>query len=1056
MSLNFNETKERVAAQFDDIQLIEDSIIRFTKKADQKPYAVYYLDFAKDLPETQEKLDKYQDRVIGQYYFEGRPSLQWSNYLYFITGEELFAKSEMRQAKELIERDRSYARKFVIKEGALDSILSPLTIVTPDTAPCTSILSIWTERLVNAGIDKAILSDINMPARIELIEKSAIDPMKGSQPTRQKSAIDPMKGSQPTRQKSSDKKTPFIKSIELNNYREIPRQRRFDFGTVNLIVGPNGSGKTSLLEAIELFYCGRNKRNPKSPLSYKLIVELVDGLIEPVTDTRKASEFRNMNLLWYGQTEIKTNNIYQSFARFNFLDTDAAVSLADSTSDIEDDLSKLLVGSDAAKTWNNIGIVHESLSSELLSLEKEKSAIEGEINTLNKQIESTNKIQHESDSIHVRLNDIMHSNGWSVVQRDKVYFSSAIVEPLAEMVVIAQQATELKWIESPVTLDGLTKYCREVKVAINITEPDISRCEELKKSQKRLKELIMRDRGALSSLQQADRLIDSGVAIRAEERSKQQKIISSHAGWLAGLDDFSFDLISVEDRDNLLVKCHRAAIKKRSEAENLLIEQKRGYKTFSDAQNQHLNLAQELRQIAGQLLKISPEADECPLCHTQFKTGELSKHITIGVDQTLEVLGQALLSEMKAQEDAVRNAAAVELIMTWLINYCEKVGLAQNITVHEALSAVEKAKGTLATANTQLKKLSSDLISLESQGLKVEMVEEISTRLRDFGYPLKEFTQEAAERLRTMIEQNMASLSQTLDEDNKNIHKLQKKITSTLSSVATVTKDIIDELSQLKEMLSTTERLSKKLSTFSASFPWLAKRPLAELLIEAESVRQLAAELQTALDREKQAHISFAYSVKRKELLEKKLSMMNQRQKKMHEAFIVLNDLQNNHSLESAMESTLQQNRASAEEIFSRIHSPAEFEGIGSDWTSLIRKDGTESKLSQISTGQRAAFVLSIFLSQNAQLGKQAPPVILIDDPIAHVDDLNSLSFLDYLRELVLMGNRQIYFATASDKLATLFERKFDFLGKDDFKRFDLSREHYPEETNQISNNNQP
>jgi exonuclease SbcC len=72
----------------------------------------------------------------------------------------------------------------------------------------------------------------------------------------------------------------------------------------------------------------------------------------------------------------------------------------------------------------------------------------------------------------------------------------------------------------------------------------------------------------------------------------------------------------------------------------------------------------------------------------------------------------------------------------------------------------------------------------------------------------------------------------------------------------------------------------------------------------------------------------------------------------------------------------------------------------------------------------------------------------LIDDPIAHVDDLNSLSFLDYLRELVLMSHKQIYFATANDKLATLFERKFDFLGKDGFRRIDLSRENHQNSKN--------
>jgi ABC-type phosphate/phosphonate transport system ATPase subunit len=36
-----------------------------------------------------------------------------------------------------------------------------------------------------------------------------------------------------------------------------------------------------------------------------------------------------------------------------------------------------------------------------------------------------------------------------------------------------------------------------------------------------------------------------------------------------------------------------------------------------------------------------------------------------------------------------------------------------------------------------------------------------------------------------------------------------------------------------------------------------------------------------------------------------------------------------------------------------------------------------------------------------------APRVMLIDDPIAHVDDLNSLSFLDYLREIAIRGHRQ-------------------------------------------------
>lgn len=141
------------------------------------------------------------------------------------------------------------------------------------------------------------------------------------------------------------------------------------------------------------------------------------------------------------------------------------------------------------------------------------------------------------------------------------------------------------------------------------------------------------------------------------------------------------------------------------------------------------------------------------------------------------------------------------------------------------------------------------------------------------------------------------------------------------------------------------------------------------------------------------------------------------------------------------MDESLRENRASIEAIFSQIHSPAEFAGIGSSLSTLLRKESNkEASLSEISTGQRAAFALSIFLAQNAHISNTAPPVILIDDPIAHVDDLNSLSFLDYLREIALSGEKQIFFSTASNKLATLFERKFDFMGSDDFKRFNLER----------------
>jgi exonuclease SbcC len=94
-------------------------------------------------------------------------------------------------------------------------------------------------------------------------------------------------------------------------------------------------------------------------------------------------------------------------------------------------------------------------------------------------------------------------------------------------------------------------------------------------------------------------------------------------------------------------------------------------------------------------------------------------------------------------------------------------------------------------------------------------------------------------------------------------------------------------------------------------------------------------------------------------------------------------------------------------------------------------------RVKQISTGQRAALMLSVFLTLNLSL-KSGPPFMLIDDPIAHNDDLNALSFLDFLADVAESKQRQIFFATANEKLANVFQKKMEFLGGNDFKTLNM------------------
>jgi exonuclease SbcC len=1027
MSISISQLRERVAEQFKNVEQVDESIIRYTRKMGDLPFAVYYLDVAGDLPGTSEKLTKYQDRVIGSHYFEGEKSLQWSNYLYFITDRKHLESSQVRQAKELIERDRSYARKFVIAEEELDSVLTPSVVGPREAFPRTNILSMWVERLVEAGLDTAIFSSDDLPRRLAVIESSSSQPATEWKLPGRSVQVKP---------------APFIRSLHLKTFRNFPVRRIFEFGAVNLIFGANGSGKTSLLEAIELFYCGRNKRNPAPLGNYELIATLADGEDEKAITGRDLQLFRDRNLNWYGQSEVKTNNLYQSFAQFNFLDTDAAVHLAESSSTrIEDDLSKLLVGPDASKTWRDIERVNEALDAKLKDLRPLETQLNDELLALDNRLKEASGLQQESDLIRIRLEEMIKRLGWSGGQDGKEAFAGKLVEALSELVSLARQAAELDWTETPVSIDGLTKYCREAKVISEKAEGDIARLEVVRKNQKRLADAIERDQKAADLANQAKRLIDAGVPNRAAERGKQQSAVATYSGWLAGLNADFLSVLSPADLGMTVEACQKAAASKRSAAQESLATSKAEHSNFSKLHEQSVNLAQELRQVAARILQNNSKPDECPLCHTQFGPGELAKHMKVGVDEHVEAVGQTLLNQIATQEAAVRDATAGAAASDWLKKFSERANLSAGVSVRSALAGVEDAKRTLAEARGRLETLNKEVASLESQGLSVAQLEKISAGLRELGYPLSEVSLDAADRLLLTITEDSTNSSQTIEAGRTEAANLEQSLATILGSAESGIQVLKSAFARVREKLATTESILAKLRMFSSSFAWSGGKSVAALAVEADSVRKVAVELQAALGREKQAQASHAESIKRRESLDGELKKLRPRIKRLTQAHAALDGLKREYPLEKAMDAALQQNRAAVESIFSHIHSPAEFRGLGPTWTILVRREsGREAKLTEISTGQRAAFALSIFLAQNAQL-TVAPPVVLIDDPIAHVDDLNSLSFLDYLRELVLTGRRQIYFATANEKLATLFERKFDFLGSERFRRFDLWRE---------------
>ena len=106
-----------------------------------------------------------------------------------------------------------------------------------------------------------------------------------------------------------------------------------------------------------------------------------------------------------------------------------------------------------------------------------------------------------------------------------------------------------------------------------------------------------------------------------------------------------------------------------------------------------------------------------------------------------------------------------------------------------------------------------------------------------------------------------------------------------------------------------------------------------------------------------------------------------------------------------------------------------------------IRNDETVP-ISHMSTGQRTALVIAVFFQMNLATSF-APSFLLLDEPVANIDDLNVLALMDFLRELAITHERQIFFTTANRNVAKLFRRKFSFLLQDFQElRFVREKEH--------------
>lgn len=1026
MTISAERVRERLAVHYKDIQQIEDTVLRFTRRSSDRPFAVYYIDVASELPSTLAALDQYQDRIVGKFFFEGSKSLQWSTYLFFLIEPDRIKSDDLRRSKELIERDRKYARKFVIPEPELEAAIAPPPIKPAgEQAIDLNVMSEWTNILAVANLDRAILNDEPMTKRLEMIEANFgqdLEVLPAASSTRQ------------------PRKQPFLKAITLSAFREFPVCREFTFSTVNLICGPNGAGKTSLLEAIELVYCGHHHRNPKSDEKYTIAVTYADYTTESATDKRQTSLLRDRNLQWYGQYDARSSTLHQSFARFNFLNTDAAVSLAKAEDDFEDSLSKLMVGADASKVWRDIQSVDDKLADKIKDLEKTYRNADLELMSVNRRIAALSDFKPESDAVFTTLSTMVSRSGWHLPANvESEELGDWLLKAIAEFNAFLERAAEFKWAGSPVTVRKLEQFVRDSKGTTQRAAEQLEAWKENQSQTRAMSELLRGSEKKLSEILEFLEFEKAGLPELLRKLGRIEGTLLDRRRLTAGCDEASVLEYSVRYTDFAVTDFHLTAKDLRAKADAELRASQNRYSKFVALRDEITVLSQQLREIATRLVERTDVPDRCPLCHTDFAAGELQKHMKAELDLQTENIAADSIKDIRNRENDVNVAKAVERAASWLWDFSHAIGLPPTEKVGAALTRVTGIREEIVAMELSIQQLQAQLAAIEISGLTTKNYHELQSRVQRLMEPpslnMKELSS-TSDSLRNEVSARSSELRKLNEESNKINETLLTLLGTDQSKVSPV--DVL--LVQLNERAATAEAILGQMLYFKEQFPCNVDTPLSQIVVTGTSIRKVASDYQATLRKERAMAVdSNELSIKQKQI-ETQLDGLKPRIERLQEAKSVVTKIRTEYSLTGAMEKALKQNRNAIEMIFGRIHAPAEFAGLGSNLTTLVRKSsGRIASLHQVSTGQRAAFALSLFLAQNVQL-RTAPPVMLIDDPIAHIDDLNCLSFLDYLREVAVSGERQIVFATANDKLATLFQRKFDFLGDSGFRRYDLSR----------------
>lgn len=1011
----------------------ESSKIQFSMFA---KYIVFPIDKSNQSLLEWNRFNLLQQSVAAPLFFQFRNDIRWNIYLVFL----LMDTVDLSQVdKYPIENDENYARKHILLLSESSQFFLQQQIFInkdPNNKLSKNFIEDWNDALLDVGLSGCMYNSFSQEHIRKYVEEGTpIRPV--GRPTSNKANYN-------SKDSYSVKK---IKTISTSDFRAFCLGDNLTLkpGKVNLFSGSNGSGKTSICEAIEYALTGEIRRNLGLAEQgfVKLAVENNNADEVDYSSNIDIKRKKKLDNAWYGTVSTslsRKSELSNNFSIFNHLDSKSAFELFDSKEkDIQKTIKSIVVGEDIIECEKNIDRFCKEFIVAEKNTKKEIDSLTREIDQIEKELSKSETSDFE-DSREYLLKNI--SALYADFENNKSI--SNINEQYMELSQVTGSVDQLEKYTSncshDISYDDLSLVKNDILFSLDVLNKKIN---SINVEKSKYAELILQ----INEIDQNTITLKTEVQFLENSKKKYNELLLrseslSYSSLLSFSEDYSnksmefqilnqilpADLVdNVSILDDFDLNAHVNLIAKKEE----YIVLQNQLKLLNDQYSQEVTNSELKLVLLSQLIDLVAEGNEssCPLCgvnhntHDQLRISMETATRTLKANQDLKDLKMKVEEigfKLKKCEIIIHNLTEKEKNTAFIMDIYNKI---------IESSILNNDKDELSTIQHSLTQLGSLKVFINHSE---DLDQQIDVLIHsDIFYDFNE----------TMYDDFHIYCVQEINERETNLEELRKTKEIKLSKIKQIPADLentnkeiliaisekqksLESINAVFSSIASIEQIFGRFYQISSIYEWLKKyRNMSYLLEKLKLHDELIRTNSSLFDRKKD----------KIDLLEKYLASR-------HNCQIAINAISSLPKTDDYLKGFLNENAQKIERIFGSIHRPKEFSDlqIENGYVTFIRSTGSERIVSnQMSTGQSVALAISLILCLYTS-SSNAPQVLIFDEPIANMDDLHMMNFIDILRETAISGT-QIFVTTANDNVAGLIRRKFSFFGKD-FKHFNFER----------------